>query len=81
VLARWKVYFQNILNVPTVPERLKLTSERTDNYDEVEPQAQNEIFSIINKQKTNKAAGTDNIPRELIKHGGRTLKQKTYKLF
>jgi hypothetical protein len=29
---------------------------------------------IINKLKTKKAAGTDNITGEVIKHGGRTLK-------
>ena len=32
------------------------------------------------KLKTNKAAGTDNITGELIKYGGRTLKQKIHKL-
>ena len=30
--------------------------------------------------KLNKAAGSDNIPPEMLKHGGRTLKQKLYKL-
>jgi hypothetical protein len=30
VLARWKEYFQNILSVQTAPERLQLTSERTN---------------------------------------------------
>ena len=73
-------YFQNILSVTTALERLNLTSERTDNYDEVEPPPYNEICPVINKLKENKAAGTDNIPGELIKHGGRTLKQKIYKL-
>ena len=38
------------------------------------------ICTIINKLKTNKASGTDNITGELIKHGGRTLKQKIYKI-
>jgi hypothetical protein len=80
VLARWKEYFQNILSVTTAPERLNLTSERTDSHDDVEPPTCNEVCSIINKLKTNKAAGTDNIPGELIKYGGRTLKQKIYKL-
>jgi len=28
----------------------------------------------------NKVAGSENIPPELLKHGGRTLKQKIYKL-
>jgi len=80
VLARWKEYFQNLLIVPTTPERLQQTSERTDNHDEIAPPPFNEICTIINKLKTNKAAGTDNITGGLIKHGGRTLKQKIHKL-
>ena len=43
-------------------------------------QHNNEICTIINKLKTNKAAGTDNIMGELVKYGGRTLKQKIHKL-
>jgi len=74
VLARWKEYFQNLLSAPTAPERLQQTSERTDNHDEISPPTFNEICTIINKLKTNKAAGTDNITGELIKYGGRTLK-------
>jgi hypothetical protein len=30
--------------------------------------------------KLNKAAGSDNTPPELLKHRGRTLKQKLYRL-
>ena len=67
-------------SVTTALERLNLTSERTDNNDEVEPPTYNEICSIINTLKINKATGTDNIPGELIKHCGRTLKQNIYKL-
>jgi hypothetical protein len=40
----------------------------------------NEICTIINKLKSNKAAGIDNIPPEFIKSGGRTSKQKPYTL-
>jgi hypothetical protein len=57
VLARSEEYFQNILSVTTAPERLNLTSERTDSHDEVEPPTYNKICSIINKLKTNEAAG------------------------
>ena len=80
MLARWKEYFQNLLSVLTTPERLQQTSERTDNHDETAPPTFNEICTIINKLKANKVAGTDNITGELIKHGGRTLKQKIHKL-
>jgi hypothetical protein len=52
----------------------------SENQDEIPPPTYNEICTIINKMKTNEAAGSDNITGELIKHGGRTLKQKIYKL-
>jgi hypothetical protein len=39
----------------------------------------NEIWTIINKLKSNKAAGPDNIPSELIKNRGSTSKQKISK--
>jgi len=32
-------------------------------------------YALINKLKLNKVAGSDNIPPELLKHGGRTLKR------
>jgi len=80
VLARWKEYFQNFLSVSITPERQQQISERNDNHDETAPPTYNEICTIINKLKTNKAAGTDNITGELIKHGRRTLKQKIHKL-
>jgi len=80
VLARWKEYFQNLLSVPTIPERQQQISGKTDNHDEIPPPTYNEICTITNKLKTNKAAGTDNITGELIKHGGRTLKKKIRKL-
>jgi hypothetical protein len=34
----------------------------------------NEVYTIINKLKSNRADGTGNIPPELIKNEGRTLK-------
>jgi len=80
VLARWKEYFQNLLSVSIIPERQQQINERTYNNDKIAPPTYNEICTIINKLKTNKAAGTDNITGEVIKHGGRTLKHKIHKL-
>jgi len=37
------------------------------------------MCTIINKLQSNKAAGSDNIPPDLIKTGRRTLKQKLFK--
>jgi hypothetical protein len=80
VLYRWKDYFQNLLSVSTTLERQQQTSGSNDNHDEIPPPTYNEICTIINKLKTNKAAGTDNIIGELVKYGGRTLKKKIQKL-
>jgi len=80
MLARWKEYFQNLLSVTIILERQQQTSERTDNHNEIAPPTYNEICMIINRLKTNKAAGTDNITGEVNKHGGRILKQKIHKL-
>jgi hypothetical protein len=80
VLAKWKEYFQNLLTIPTTLENPQQMTGGSENQDEILPPTYNEICTIINKLKTNKAAGSDNITGELIKHGRRTLKQKIYKL-
>jgi len=56
MLARWKEYFQHFLCVSIIAERQQQISERTDNHDEIVPPIYNEISTIINKLKTNKAA-------------------------
>ena len=55
-----------------------MTTTHISNQDEVEPPTYNEICSVINKLKINKAAGAGNIPAELIRYGGRTLKNKMH---
>jgi hypothetical protein len=50
VLARWKLYFQNLLIVSIIPEIQQQRSERTDNHYEIAPPTCNEICTIINKQ-------------------------------
>ena len=80
VLKTWKEYFCNILKPLTTPNRVNLTTTHISNHYEADPPTYNEICSVINKLNINKAAGTDNIHAELIKHGGRTLKKKMLKL-
>jgi len=74
ILNRWKEYFCTLLNTET--EGLP------DNQQDIEIPAPtfNEVCSIINKLKSGKAEGTDNITSELIKYGGRALKQRIYRL-
>ena len=45
-----------------------------NNVEEVPPPTYYEVSQVIKKLKTHKAAGSDNIPVELIKQGGIELK-------
>jgi len=57
-----------------------IVREWTNNQPQTPLPSYNEICFIMNNLKLNKAAGFDNIPPELLKHGDRTLKQKLHKL-
>ena len=78
ILARWKVYFCKMFNISeaTDIQDIKCIREDTNNPSQIPLPSYNEICFIINKLKLNKAAGSDNRPSELLKHGGRTLRQK-----
>jgi hypothetical protein len=84
ILNRWKEYFCTILNsdIDELFSNHRIQSTTTDNQTDTEilSLSYNEVCSIINKLKSNKAGGTDNVIPELIKQGGRTLKQRIYKL-
>ena len=81
VLNRWREHFQTIFNY-NFNEEIRLQDLETDSDGQLQisPPNFNEICHIINNLKTNKAPGSDNIPPELIKYGGRMLKQKIYNL-
>ena len=68
IARRWKVYFHELLNQPVEAE------QETTAYSFVEPLIEtpsyDEVLAAINKLKNHKAPGEDNIPAELIKHGG-----------
>jgi hypothetical protein len=83
ILNRWKEYFRTILNsdIDELSCNHRIQSTTTDNQTvtEILSPSYNEVCSIINKLKSNKAGGTDNIIHDLIKQGGGTLKQRIYK--
>ena len=68
IARRWKEYFHELLNQPVEAE------QETTAYSFVEPLIEtpsyDEVLAAINKLKNHKAPGEDNIPAELIKHGG-----------
>ena len=70
--TRWKEYFYNIFNPKeALSTCVSITMRLNKNY-EVSSSMYNEICTIINKLKSNKAAGIDNIPPEFIKSEGKT---------
>jgi hypothetical protein len=84
ILNRWKEYFCTLLNteVEGLPDNQKIQPKHTDNQPGIGNPAPsfNEVCSIINKLKSGKAGGTDNITPELIKYERRVLKQRIYNL-
>jgi hypothetical protein len=48
--------------------------------EEVPPPTYYVVYQVIEKLKTHKAAGPDNIPAQLIKQGGIELKRRIHKL-
>jgi hypothetical protein len=84
ILNRWKDYVCTIQNLETdvsfINHRIQPTTSNNQTDVEISPLSYNEICSLINQLKSNKAGGTNNIIPELIKQSGRTPKQRIYKL-
>jgi len=61
ILTRWKDYFCKILNTSEATDIQNIIKECTNNQSQIPLPSYNEICSIINKLKLNKADGSDNI--------------------
>ena len=72
ILVRWRDYFSQLLNVHGVPD-VRQTETHT-----AEPLVPGpcafEIELAIEKLESHKSPGIDQIPAELIKEGGRTIR-------
>ena len=75
ILARWRNYFSQLLNVLGVNEVRQIEIHTT----EPEPSAY-EVELAIENIKSHKSPGIDQIPAELIKAGGRTIPCEIHKL-
>ena len=78
VLARWRDCFSQLLNVHGVHD-VRQTETHTAEPLVPEPSAF-EVDLAIEKLKSNKSPGIDQIPAELIKEGGRTIRYQIHKL-
>ena len=78
IMARWRNYFSQILNVH------EIKYVRQAEIHTVEPLvSQSSAFEFelaIEKLKNHKSPGIDQIPAELIKAGGRTIRGEIHKL-
>ena len=78
ILARWRDYFSQLLNVHGVHD-VRQTETHTTEPLVPEPSAV-EVDLTIEKLKCHKTPSNDQIPAELIKEGCRTIRYKIHKL-
>ena len=74
IMARWRNYFSHILNVHGVSD-VRHAEIHTAEPLVPEPSSL-EVEVAIEKLKSHKSPGIDQIPAELIKAGGRTIRNK-----
>ena len=77
IMTRWKNYFSQLLNVHGTKEVRK---EETHTAELVPEPSAFEAELAIEKLKNHVAPGTDQIPGEMIKAGGRTIRSAIHKL-
>ena len=78
ILVRGRDYFSQLLNVHGIHE-VRQTETHTAEPLVPEPRAF-EVDLAIESLKSHKSPGIDQIPAELIKEGGRTIRYKIHKL-
>jgi hypothetical protein len=79
ILARWKNHFSHLFNVRGVND-VRQTEIHTAQPIVPEPSAF-EVEMAIEKLKRHKSPGTDQIPAEFIKAGGRKIHSEIHELY
>ena len=72
VLKRWTEYCSDLYNYQTQGDPNVTSCHESTNDDDF-PILREEVEAAISSLKSGKAAGVDNIPAELIKHGGESV--------
>lgn len=83
ITERWAEHFSELLNADNgepPSEEPRLINNTPRNLDRVPPPTVSEVETAIKRLKNNKAAGSDGIPAELFKSGGRVLLQWLHRL-
>lgn len=73
ILNRWVEHFQLLLNPNPQPEQTTVLANDVVNGDPVDEPTIFEVERAIAKLKNGKSPGSDDIPAELIKHGGEVI--------
>jgi hypothetical protein len=73
ILQRWKQHFSDLQSLNELQPEAKTENITFSNEKEVPPPTYQEVTQVIEKLKSHKAAGPDNITAELIKTGGTAL--------
>lgn len=78
IAGRWKEYFHELLNRPVTADRQTSVHHFVEPL--IETPSYEEVVTAINKLKSQKAPGEDNVPAELIKHGGPELWNRLHRI-
>jgi exonuclease III len=70
VLSRWTEYCSDLYNYPLQPDSSLLQSQPRQEVDDSPPVLKAEVEEAVRSLKAGKSPGVDNVPSELLKHGG-----------
>ena len=86
-LERWREYFNELFNVPSVIDSTLIDEILIDTISKDEEERQNALPSIeeirraLNQMKSRKAPGSDEITADILKAGGAPIIQRLYEIF
>ena len=75
ILKRWTEYCRDLYNYPISPDRTFLDPNGPEKISSTLPVLKEEVEEAIRSLPAGKSPGADNIPAELIKHGGEEVKK------
>jgi hypothetical protein len=80
ILKRWKQYFEQMMKqgIPHISQETEITAQEHEENVKIIRPTYKQISNIIDKLKSSKSPGPDNIIPEFIKYGGTSLERRIY---